>query len=93
MAYLSYNGKFLTRTGKWLGVSGLDPYNPLNLPPYTFGQCINVESGALALYQQMSTQATPPSITSHCFTNCSSQTVTGAQELAQIPTSWGGTMA
>lgn len=58
-----------------------------------FNGCTAVESGALALYQQMSTQATPPTSYSGCFTNCGSDTVTGAAELAQIPTSWGGTMA
>ena len=56
-----------------------------------FFGCVNVQSGALALYQQASTQANPPSQHSGCFLNCGSQTVTGAQELAQIPSSWGGT--
>lgn len=55
--------------------------------------CRDVESGALALYQQMSTQATPPSQHTNCFANCGSDTVTGAAELAQIPASWGGTGA
>lgn len=58
-----------------------------------FSGCTAVESGALALYQQMSTQTTPPTNYSNCFTKCGSNTVTGAAELAQIPTSWGGTMA
>ena len=53
----------------------------------------NVESGALAMYQQMSSQATPPSTHSGCFSYCGAGTTTGAAELAQIPTSWGGTMA
>jgi len=53
---------------------------------------LNVESGALALYQQLSTQTTPPSIYSNTFYRCGSDTVTGAAELAQIPTSWGGTL-
>jgi len=53
----------------------------------------NVESGALALYQQMSSQATPPSSHSGCFTGCGVGTTTGAAERAQIPTSWGGTMS
>lgn len=52
-----------------------------------------VESGALALYTQMTNQTTPPSSHMDCFTNCGALTVTGAAELAQIPTSWGGTMA
>ena len=53
--------------------------------------CVNVESGALALYQQMSTQATPPTVYGDCFKDCGSNTVSGAAELAQIPSSWGGT--
>lgn len=50
-----------------------------------------VETGALALYNQMSTQATPPSSYTNCFTNCGYDTVTGLAELQQIPSSWGGT--
>ena len=57
-----------------------------------FYGCVNVESGALAMYEQMSTQVTPPETTSGCFTNCGKNTTTGAAELAQIPQSWGGTM-
>ena len=53
--------------------------------------CQNIETGALALYQQMSTQATPPISHGNTFWNCGINTVTGAAELAQIPTSWGGT--
>jgi len=60
---------------------------------WMFSGCTNVQSGALALYQQASTQSTPPSAHSGCFYKCGSNTVTGAAELAQIPTSWGGTMA
>lgn len=52
-----------------------------------------VSSGALALYQQMSSQANPPTTYTNCFTNCGKSTATGKAELAQIPTSWGGTMA
>lgn len=55
--------------------------------------CVNVESGALALYTQMSTQATPPTGHTNTFRNCGSNTASGAQELAQIPQSWGGTGA
>ena len=58
-----------------------------------FLNCTSVESGSLALYQQASTQTTPPSKHDICFKNCGSNTVTGAAELAQIPVSWGGTMA
>lgn len=56
-----------------------------------FSGCVNVEEGALALYQQMSTQTTPPSLVTNCFLNCGKDTETGAAELAQIPASWGGT--
>lgn len=55
--------------------------------------CINVQSGALALYQQASTQSYPPTSHIDTFRGCGSNTITGAAELAQIPTSWGGTMA
>jgi hypothetical protein len=58
-----------------------------------FIDCTNVQSGALALYQQMSTQTTQPTVYGDCFTNCGSNTTTGAAELAQIPASWGGTGA
>lgn len=59
---------------------------------YMLCDCTHVQSGALALYQQASTQATPPTYYYMAFTNCGRDTVTGAAELAQIPTSWGGTM-
>lgn len=77
-----------TATMTKVGAEWTSSYNP-----GMFGGCVNVESGALALYQQMSTQATPPSTTVNCFTNCGRDTVTGAAELAQIPSSWGGTGA
>lgn len=59
----------------------------------TFAGCFNVESGALALYQQASTQTVPPSNHDRTFLNCGANTVTGAAELAQIPADWGGTMS
>lgn len=59
---------------------------------YMCNSCTNVESGALALYQQASSQASVPGHT-NTFWHCGSNTVTGAAELAQIPTSWGGTGA
>lgn len=59
---------------------------------YMFDGCYNVEQGALALYNRLSAR---PEVTSYtnCFNKCGRDTVTGAAELAQIPTSWGGTMA
>ena len=56
-----------------------------------FSGCIKVEDGALALYQQASTQETPPTNHTDTFKNCGKDTTTGAAELAQIPASWGGT--
>ena len=55
-----------------------------------FERCVNVQSGALALYQQASTQQTPPKSHDQTFTDCGDNTVTGAAELAQIPRNWGG---
>ena len=56
-----------------------------------FYGCRNVTGGARTLYIQMSTQTTPPSSHVNCFKNCGEDTVTGAAELSQIPTDWGGT--
>ena len=53
-----------------------------------FMDCTKVQSGALALYQQASTQANPPSHHAQAFRNCGSDTTTGAAELAQIPEDW-----
>ena len=53
-----------------------------------FASCRNVETGALALYNQISTQANPPSNHQNSFTDCGSNTVQGAAELAQIPADW-----
>lgn len=58
-----------------------------------FYGCTMVDSGALALYQQASSQTNPPSSHSNTFYNCGRDTTTGAAELAQIPSSWGGTGA
>lgn len=56
-----------------------------------FSNCPNIKSGQKALYDKLSAIST---ITDHtdCFKNCGSNTEEGRAELAQIPTSWGGTM-
>ena len=66
--------------------------NNFTLADAVFRQCLNVESGALAMYNKLSVST---SITSHDWTfgGCGSDTTTGAAELAQIPASWGGTGA
>ena len=58
-----------------------------------FQGCTKVPSGALALYNSLSSQATPPSSYSNCFTNCGADAAQDAPihaEMAQIPASWGG---
>ena len=56
----------------------------------TFYNCKNVQTGALALYQQASSQANPPSNHFFTFANCGINTTLGAAELAQIPNDWKG---
>lgn len=60
---------------------------------YAFLGCYKVKTGALALYQQASSQTNPPSQYGGAFEYCGRDDPEGAAELAQIPTSWGGTMA
>lgn len=55
---------------------------------HAFYNCRKVQTGALALYQQASTQATPPEYHFETFYNCGLDTKTGAAELAQIPSNW-----
>ena len=55
---------------------------------YTFRNCTHVDGGALALYQQASSQTTPPSNHNGTFNNCGSNSNTGRVELAQIPSDW-----
>lgn len=58
-----------------------------------FRGCTAVESGALGLYNHLSSVFPSTGFHSNCFTDCGSGTVTGRAELAQIPTDWGGTMS
>lgn len=53
-----------------------------------FDHCYKVQSGALALYTQASSQANPPSTHERTFRDCGRDTVSGAAELAQIPAEW-----
>ena len=52
--------------------------------------CTTVEGGALDLYKQMSTQATPPASHVNTFRDCGKLTDQGLFELLQIPVNWGG---
>lgn len=73
-------------------IGPLDTANATNVDRM-FWNTPNVQGGALDLYTQMSTQSIPPATHDDCFYSCGSNTPTGSQELAQIPTSWGGLMA
>ena len=59
----------------------------------TFYSCVKVASGALALYQQASSQTVPPSSHSETFLGCGMNTSTGTADLGQIPQDWGGNRA
>lgn len=54
-----------------------------------FDGCINVESGAVEMYEQMSASANI-SYYADCFTDCGINTIGGIGDLTKIPTSWGG---
>lgn len=81
LSYFCYKCVSLTK------VPLLNTYNLYQIN-HGFTGCYKVETGALALYQQMSTQATPPAAHGDCFYNCGRDTTTGAAELAQIPSGW-----
>lgn len=54
-----------------------------------FYDCRRVQTGALALYQQMDANPlTRPSSHSKTFYRCGDRTTTGSAELAQIPSNW-----
>lgn len=60
----------------------------------TFRNCTNAESGIVDMYNALKDNTYQSSNSyKDCFTNCGSNTITGAAELAQIPSSWGGTGA
>lgn len=72
------------------GLQGIPlfPTNNATKVDSMFCYCYNVNSGALDIYNQMTAQANPPTAHSQTFTNCGSNTVNGAAELAQIPNTW-----
>ena len=55
-----------------------------------FQGCTKVEEGALAQYNWFNTYALNINNHSGTFTDCGSDTVSGSDELDQIPTGWGG---
>lgn len=86
MQYMCYNCTSLT------SIPLFDTSSCSNMNS-AFSYCERVETGALDLYNQASSQTVPPSSHNATFNNCGFRTVSGAAELAQIPQSWGGTMA
>ena len=92
MSILSFNNFILCRGDSVLNRDSLtyiplfDTTNVRNMDNM-FNNCVKVESGALALYQQASTQTNIPDHTD-TFTNCGIFTETGAGELEQIPDDW-----
>lgn len=86
---------FIAHSARTVAIPSLPLFDTSSAVDVTY-MCRNtkkVNSGSLALYQQMSSQATPPSSYSGCFQNCGSSTTQGKAERAQIPTTWGGTMS
>ena len=62
--------------------------NKVNDVNNMFDGCVNVSSGALDLYNQLSTRTNPPNEHSHTFRDCGINTQTGSAELAKIPSDW-----
>lgn len=54
-----------------------------------FNGCLNVESGAAEMYEQMEASATISDY-ADCFTDCGINTISGIGDLTKIPTNWGG---
>lgn len=57
----------------------------------TFKGCTEVTSGALDMYNSLSSLTTPPANHADMFADCGSGNQAGTAELAQIPVAWGGT--
>ena len=95
----NYNFSSVTRMDQYCnGCINLTSIPTMSLPAVTnmaqtFYKCYKVASGALTLYQQLSTKSTAVISYIDCFKYCGRDTTTGAAELAQIPSSWGGTGA
>jgi hypothetical protein len=73
-----------------LGLTSIPLFNTSKVTNVTktFFNCEYVATGALAIYQQMSTQAIPPAQHSRTFGGCGYMSETGSAEVAQIPSDW-----
>jgi len=79
------------------GCDGLESIDPIHCTRVEnvggmFSGCTNVEGGALDQYEWFSNYGVNINNHSGTFTDCGSDTTTGASELAQIPVGWGGTL-
>lgn len=81
MRYMFNNCKALP------AVPSFDVTNVTNMVN-AFNGCVGVKSGALALFNAASSKAIRVSSYNSAFRNCGKDTTTGAEELAQIPSSW-----
>lgn len=86
-SHVTSMASMMVNCGKLTSIPLFDTSSVTNIR-YAFQNCYKVQTGALALYQQASSQATPPSNHLSTFNNCGRDTVTGAAELAQIPSDW-----
>ena len=79
------------------GCEGLEYIDPIHCTRLEnvggmFSGCTNVEGGALDQYEWFTNYGVNINNHSGTFTDCGSDTTTGASELAQIPVGWGGTL-
>jgi surface protein len=94
-----YNTSKVTSFGRFAqGCTSIKKVPLFNAPrstvvEYMFIGCRNVDEGTLDLYNYLANKDIAVTTYTGCFTNCGIDTVTGAAELAQIPSSWGGTGA
>lgn len=80
-------GGMFNNCSSLISVPLYDTTNTTGMSNMFYG-CSNVQYGALALYNQASTQANPPIFHSKTFYNCGINTQTGSAELGQIPSNW-----
>lgn len=81
MTYMLFNCTSLTSVPLFATESVIDM-------SYMCVRCVNVAGGALALYQQASSQQYPPSRHDATFRNCGTNTAAGRADLLGIPQDW-----
>lgn len=95
---LALNGDYCQTMDRMFGgCTGLESIDPIHCTTVEnvggmFSGCTNVEGGALDQYEWFRNYGVNINNHSGTFTDCGSNTTTGASELAQIPVGWGGTL-